>query len=484
LTEARARVEASDRHGPPHQGGDRDRLTGFLRRIDRRERLAPILRGALAGAALGLAALLARALLESSGLLPSPGGTVLAGLAWLLPVAGAASGYRRPDLGRAAAVGDRRGELLDLLKTAHGIEADDPVQASWRPLLERRAAERVAALDPARLVPMPWRTVAALAAVLLAAVLAGSIRPTTADRLQGGLRGGLQDAGTGEEPVGEEAAGALPAETGTEPEPETLPRLRLSVDQLPRIEPGEGQPLDAGDDGELAEAEGGAQAGAGEAAAAEGAAAANQELLQEVRRQLEEEGTLPPAPAAAEAETGEAGQQAGSGPTAPADPSLEQVSDELTAIEAPTSTPSSQLSKRSAGTAEVAVPAGMEVKAGDAPREGSESGDPGAAEGGASTAPQEGFVDPLGAQATELEVTLELALLESKQQEAARETTREMTPSRAAESGLRASARDPVAPARESAPARRPVPWSHRALVRSYFEPSLPTATPEKKDSP
>ncbi|HVS15068.1 MAG TPA: hypothetical protein VMV46_14165 [Thermoanaerobaculia bacterium] len=487
MTTAPTRPQRSAGHGTEDEGRDRAVLTGFLRRIDRRDRLTPVLRGALAGAALALVALLAKALLESSGLLPSPGGALLAGLAWLLPAAGAAAGYRREDLRRAAALGDRRGELQDLLKTAHGIDDTAPIHASWRPLLERRAAARVAGLDAARLAPTPWRTIATLAVLLLAVTLARWIPTAPPGAPSGALRLAPDGAAAAADPAPEDATAAAAVAASSEAEPPPPPRLRLSVDDLPVLEPGAGTPIDPGD-AELGAAESGVEAGEGEAApSAQGAGDAADELLQEVRRQLEEQGPLPSAAAAeAGAESGEsAAPAAGDGPTPPAGPSLEQVSDELTAIEAPTSTPSSQLSRRSAGTAEVAVPAGMEVAAGDAPREGSESGDPGVAEGGASTAPQEGFVDPLGAVATELEVTLELALLESRREETARETTREMTPSRAAESTLRASARSPVAPARESAPARRPVPWTYRPLVRSYFDPSAPTPTApaEENDS-
>ena len=481
---------------------DLERLDRFLSRVDRRHRLAPILRGAAVGAALGLVALVARALASALGLLPDPAGLLLLLLAWVLPAAGAVAGYRRPDLAGAAALGDRRAHLQDLLKSVHGFAGTSRDQEAWRPLLERRAAERVAGIQAAAVAPTPWRPIAALTALLLACLLAPQ-PPGTLIPVGGGL------ARVDSEPSSTAAEGqataeppqAAPEEAQEPPtgEQAVLPRLELSAEQLARLRDAEVAGEDAevaGESGESAgEVEGGDEAALssalGDQAASE-ASPASEELLREVRRQLEEEGTLPSA-----GEPGAAGQNpaaaedaaaASRAPTAPTDPRLQQQSDELTTMEAATSAPSSQLSRRSAGVAEVAVPAGIEIEAGERPRQGAQSGDPGAADGGGSTAPQEGFVDPLGEVATELEVTLELALLQSQQEEAARETTREMTPSRAGESTLSTrNARQPVAPAAESVPVRSPVPWRHRQLVREYFDPSEPAhslARPAPQETP
>ncbi|HVS65585.1 MAG TPA: hypothetical protein VMT85_19010 [Thermoanaerobaculia bacterium] len=479
MTAAHRRKTSAPRRKTSAPSQDLERLDRFLSRLDRRERLRPVLRGAVLGAALGLAGLLAGWLAAALGRLPDPAGLLLSLLAWALPLAGAMAGYRRPDLRRAAALGDSRARLHDLLKTAHGLEISNRDQEAWRPLLERRAAGRIGSLDAASLAPTPWGPIAGLAALLIACLLAPQA-PGSWIPIAGSLTSLEAEAppppGTEDGPMPTLAA-PEPEEEEPVPEGGVPPRIQLSAEQLERLANGDSAAgREAGEEGDSLSSELGDDLL--QEAAAENAPPASDELLREVRRQLEEEGTLPSA-----AEAAEPASQNG-GPTAPSDPRLQQQTDELTTIDAPTSAPSSELSRRSAGTAEVAVPAGVEVEAGDQPRLGAESGDPGAAEGGASTAPQDGFVDPLGDVPTELEVTLELALLESQQQEAARETTREMTPSRAGESTLRASGREPVAPSAESVPARSPVPWRHRRLVREYFDPSEPAARPPDQEMP
>ena len=93
---------------------------------------------------------------------------------------------------------------------------------------------------------------------------------------------------------------------------------------------------------------------------------------------------------------------------------------------------------------------------------------------GPSGGGQDGPTDPFG-EATELEVTLELAILEQQEKEASPtpERVRRASPRKVAEVGHRA-ARAGAKTESEAGTRPKPVPWHYRDLVRSFFAPEAP----------
>lgn len=226
----------------------RSRPTPFhplVRALDRRLRADRLLRDlAWLFAAAGVALLAPRLAGEA---LPA----LVAGVS-LLGAAAVGIRYfrRRPsDLARAAAAGDRGGELSDELGSAQwfasraGGEAGPPAEAEagWEAYQVARARRRADELDPKALAPVaaPRRTLAAAATFgVLLVGLPLIDGPLLSDALRARLAGGFSDAAAGPEgsPAGDER-GEDPEDARLEarsPE-EVLAELRAGELPLPEI---------------------------------------------------------------------------------------------------------------------------------------------------------------------------------------------------------------------------------------------------------
>lgn len=380
---------------------------------------------------------------------------------------------------------DRQHGYDDLLKTALDIESEDTGRAtSALPhLTVERAARRLDAETPEALVPYVWpREALALSALapLLVALVVYSHRPEAAELLAapGEARVAQADLAT------EDAA--APADEGDVPEPEPPPSAEPIMPAGQELEQvtglGElGEQVEMPESLELSDAQdlGDATAQELEQALEEASETLGDELVQEESRRQEEAGMEPEggaddaaaAPLAErraapqgehegrspEASEGDEAGQDGQAPTeqtevpSPFKPQLEksqaeaQAGDQMTAMDV-------------GGEAQQAQQAQGQPSEGDA-----------AGSFGDSTAPQGEEVTPFG-DATEMPVTLEIAILEAQKEEEKIEGDKREKASEAQESevGFR-SVRTPSEAVASVTVDRERISWLHRQLVHDYF---------------
>ncbi len=470
------------------QGADSISFSTRLRSFDRRRRLIDGVRDGVRLLALGsIASLIGLSILWWTGhATPFPTWALVPLLLGVVPLL--VGWIRGADLHATAVRIDRSEDLRDLVKTAEAI-VQEPTDGAFEALTVRRADDALQVSSPRE--ALPWSVqggpvALSLLAPLLIAIVVLSHRLETqqllaaaAQQAREAVAASLEDleddpAATvvEEEPLPELAPETLTpeerAKLGLTGEPTELSELAELAQQL-EIE----EALQAGEASELAEATAeelremleNAQEMLGD------------DLIEDESRRQEEAGMDPAEPSAGDAPTlsdaeaapegGQESQNADSGETG-GELSREEQSEQM---EVPS--PTSAQMERSEGqniAGEETVGMDLGAEPSDAqPTSGEPSEGDAAGSFGDSTAPQGEEVTPFG-EATEMPVTLEIAILEAQKEEQKVEGEKRERASEAQESTVRfRAAPAPKDYAASTSVSREPVSWLRKDLVRDYF---------------
>ncbi len=470
----------------PAEGGDaRVRLGSALATIDRRQRAAGFLGDlgpatAWIGGAL-LLSRLARGRVDREAIVVVLAAVIAAALWSLLP-----SLRRRANLAAAARTVDQRLGLADLTLSAWSLGEGRGADAAFLAHLERRAATATSDLDRKKIAPLrPPRSlgVGVLLGALWLASLAVDIAAPESSRVLSAERRSTDDASesladlarTGAEPTIVE-----PTESRTARIIEAiLPRgLLEKLLQLGRTAASDASPLSAEervaavlDEQLLADLEAAVEQelkerseGPRDEPVADPVAPGDDDILRELRREQEDGSATQRSD-----QEGEGGERR---PGQEGDPEADDRTEGAAkAVQAPSAQRPKSSRDGSAGV-EVAVASASGDEAAEAGSDqegGQETPNP----SGSSTGPQAGPSDPFG-EATELAVTLELAILQERTPEPPPkppERERRAAPQKEAEVALR-GVRGSAATEAERSLAPTTTPWRYRELSRRFFAPS------------
>lgn len=345
---------------------------------------------------------------------------------------------RRPRPGDAdtgASIVDDVLDLDDLLKAgldAHRRDHETATEraGAFRQLLIERAERTAATLDPESLVPMsPGRASWAAGAVLIAAGLVPFLLPSDASLRSPSLAAGAENGTAVPDPTGEDSEFSGEDEEPVVAEALPLPKLpeelqmaRLDdasqlgdaqLEELETMSPEElaslleqmrnAQGLDAAVDGEPVDPSEMADVEPGADAREQQASGPNDDGLEELPRSAED-------PFAGPDQQAQAGGDPSETSAAPGESAQNEAVQriELPPMANPNARQSEAGEARAAVAMAAADPSDAQAPPPDAPQSG--------AGGGESSGPQSGSENPFG-EATELAVTLELALLEAEEEE-------------------------------------------------------------------